>query len=315
MHCLFNKEMCGMARSTYWMVAAAVVHLLAPIAAAQDVRLGDVLIDGQNWELVAEGFTFTEGPAADLAGNLYFTDVFRAKIHRINAQGKAEVFVEASGGSNGLMFGPDGRLYACQNAKQRIVAYDAQGKEAVIADGVKSNDLVVTRAGAVYFTDPENHQIWFVAGNGEKRVVDKGLSYPNGLILTPDQGTLVVADMKSPNLWAFRVETDGSLKFKQPYYTMRLQTGKLECGADGMTIDSAGRIYVATQVGLQMFDTSGRLGGVIDKPQSAWLSNAAFGGPNLETLYVTCTNKVYKRKINAKGIRYFDDAAKSAAGK
>ena len=82
-----------------------------------------------------------------------------------------------------------------------------------------------------------------------------------------------------------------------------------------MTIDSAGRIYVATQVGLQMFDPSGRLGGVIDKPQNAWLSNVVFGGPNLDTLYVTCTNKVYKRKINAKGIRYFDDAAKSAAGK
>ena len=112
--------------------------------------------------------------------------------------------------------------------------------------------------------------------------------------------------MKSEHLFAFRIETDGSLKFKQPYFTLRVAPGKTECGADGMTFDSAGRIYVATQLGLQMFDPTGRLGGVISKPQNAWLANCVFAGPNLDTLYVTCTNKVYKRKTNAKGMRYFD---------
>ena len=290
--------------------------LTASASFAQDMRLGDLLVDGEDWELVAEGFTFTEGPAADLEGNLYFTDVFRGRIHRINSQGKAEVFVEPSGGTNGLMFGPDGRLYGCQSGKQRIVAFDSSGKETAIAEGVKSNDLVVMRSGAIYFTDPENHQVWYISPTGEKRVVDKGLGYPNGLILTPDQGTLVVADMHSTNLYAFRVEPDGSLKFKQPYWTLRALPGKLDSGADGMTIDAAGRIYVATQVGLQVMDPSGRLGGVVDKPSSAWLSNATFGGPNLATLYVTCTNRVFKRKLNAQGIRYFDTpAAKSAGGK
>lgn len=278
---------------------------LSSLAAAQDVRLGDLLVAGQGWELVAEGFTFTEGPAADLQGNLYFTDVFRGRIHRLNSEGKVEVFVEPSGGTNGLMFGPDGRLYGCQNGKKRIVAFDSAGKETAIADDVKSNDLVVMGSGAIYFTDPENHQIWYIAPDGKKRVVDRGLGYPNGIILTPDQGTLVVVDMKSADLFAYRVEPDGSLKFKQAYWTMQPSPGKLDCGADGMTIDSDGRIYVATQVGLQMLDTAGRLGGVIEKPQVAWLSNVAFGGPNLDTLYVTCTNRVFKRQLNAKGVRYF----------
>ena len=279
---------------------------------AQDRNLTDLLINGQDWELVGEGFTFTEGPAVDLQGNLYFTDVFRSRIHRLNSEGKVEVFVDPSGGSNGLMFGPDGLLYACQNGKQRIVAYDAAGKEKVIAEGVKSNDLVVTRAGAIYFTDPENHQLWYISPTGEKKVVDRGLGYPNGLILTPDQGTLVVADMKSANLYAFRVEADGSLKYRQPFFTMRVPTGKLDVGADGMTFDTAGRIYVATQLGLQVFDPSGRLGGVIAKPQAAWLSNAVFGGPKLDTLYVTCTNRVYKRKVNTGGLRYFDPPKQAA---
>ncbi|MGD9724575.1 MAG: SMP-30/gluconolactonase/LRE family protein [Pirellulales bacterium] len=297
------------------VLSVLVTVLFVAPAAAQDTRLSTLLIDGEPWQQVAEGFTFSEGPVADADGNLYFTDVFRSKIHRLNAAGQAEEFVSASGGTNGLKFGPDGRLYGCQNGKKRIVAYDSAGKESTIADGVNSNDLAITSAGGIYFTDPGNHQIWYVAPGGEKRVVDKGLGYPNGLTLTPDQGTLVVVDMKSPHLYAFRVEADGSLKFKQPYWTMRSEPGKLDCGADGMTVDTAGRLYVATQLGLQVLDTEGRLGSVIAKPQVAWLSNVCFGGPNRDILYVTCTNRVFKRKINAQGVRVVgEQAAKSAGG-
>jgi len=287
------------------LIALLTLFPLAP-AFAQDMRLSDILDESQGWELVAEGFAFTEGPAVDAKGTLYFTDVFRGKIFRLNEAGKAEVFIDQSFGTNGLMFGPDGRLYGCQNGKKRIVAYDSAGKDTVIAEDVKSNDLVVTRAGAIYFTDPENQQIWYISPRGEKRVVERGLGYANGIALWPDQGTLVVADMKGFNLWAYRVEPDGSLKFKQPYYTMQLPAGKIDSGADGMKIDAAGRAYVATHLGLQVFDPQGRLSGIIAKPQTAWLSNVIIGGPNLDTLYVTSTNKVFKRKVRIKGLRYFD---------
>jgi gluconolactonase len=273
-------------------------------ASAQTVALPELLIPGQGWELVADGFTFTEGPAVDPQGRLYFTDVFKSKIHRLNDAGQPEVFVDQSFGTNGLFFGPDGRLYGCQNGKKRIVAFDSTGKETSIADDVKSNDLVVNAAGGIYFTDPELHQVWYIAPDGQKKVVDRGLGYPNGLILWPDQKTLVVADMRGAHLWAYRCEADGSLSFKQPFYTMALPPGKLESGADGMTFDSAGRVYVTTHLGLQVFDTQGRLGGAIAKPQTAWLSNVVFAGPNLDILYVTCSTKVYKRKINATGMRY-----------
>jgi len=286
--------------------AALLGLLLTSLAAAEETRLAGLLFPDQDWQLVSEGYAFTEGPAVDLQGNLYFTDVFRAKIYRINAEGKAEVFVDKSFGTNGLMFGPDGKLYGCQNGKKQIVAYDAKGAETVIATDVKSNDLVINRAGGIYFTDPENHQIWYIPPGGEKRVVERGLGYANGLILTPDQGTLIVADMKGMHCWAYRVEADGSLKFKQPFYTMAVPDGKIEGGGDGMTIDTQGRIYVTSHLGLQVFDTEGRLSGILKKPQNAWLSNAVFAGPQLDELYVTCTNKVYKRKINAKGFRYFD---------
>jgi sugar lactone lactonase YvrE len=132
--------------------------------------------------------------------------------------------------------------------------------------------------------------------------VDEGIEQPNGIILWPDEGTLVVADTAGPYLWTFRIEADGGLAHKQTYYTMRLEPGRRESGADGMTVDSAGRLYVATYAGLQMFDPTGRLGGVIRKPQDAFLSNVAFGGPRLDTLYVTCSDKVYSRKIKATGV-------------
>src|SRR5438034_726522 len=113
------------------------ILLTAPATFGQDMALRDVLIDGQGWEMVADGFAFTEGPAVDASGNLYFTDVFRGKIHRLKADGKPEVFVESSFGANGLKFGPDGRLYACQNGKKRIVAYDSSGSDTPIAEDVK----------------------------------------------------------------------------------------------------------------------------------------------------------------------------------
>ena len=289
-------------------IALAVSLLLATAASAQDMALSTVLIEGEDWQQVADGFAFSEGPAADAQGNLFFTDVRNNKILKLDTAGELSVFVDNSFATNGLMFGPGGKLYGCQNGKRRIVAFDPQGRETVVADDAACNDLVVTRTGGVYFTDPGNQQVWYVPPGGQKRVVDQGIERPNGIILWPDQGTLVVADTRGKHLWTFRVEPDGSLKYKQPYYTMVLLPGRTESGADGMTVDAAGRLYVATHAGLQMFDPTGRLGGVIHKPQQAFLSNVTFAGPGLDTLYVTCTDKVFRRKTKTKGVLYFQPA-------
>ena len=278
------------------------IALLARSAAAQDMPLSGVLLDGEGWELVADGFKFTEGPAADAAGNVFFTDVPASKIYKIDAAGAVSLFAENTERTNGLMFGPGGLLYGCQNGKRRIVTFDSAGKVAVVAEDVSCNDIAVTRGGGVYFTDPGNSQVWYVSPGGKKRVVDKGIERPNGVILWGKEGTLVVADTRGKHLWAFRIEKDGSLTHKQPYYTMRLRPGRTQSGADGMTVDARGRLYVATHAGLQMFDTTARLGGVILKPQNKFLSNATFGGPKFDTLYVTCTDKVYRRRTKTKGV-------------
>ena len=128
------------------------------------------------------------------------------------------------------------------------------------------------------------------------------------MILTPDQGTLVVTDSEQPLLWAFRVEKDGKLRFREQYFQpLRLPSGTDRPGSDGMTVDRAGRVYVATRAGVQMFDPTGRMGGVILKPQPGALSNVVFGGPDLNLLYATCGDKVFRRVTKTKGVRYGDE--------
>ena len=262
----------------------------------------DVLVPGAGWQLVAEGFKFTEGPTTNPKGEVFFTDIPNDRIHKIDRAGQVSVFVEHSGGANGLMFGPDGRLYACQNGRKRIVAYDEAGQERVLAEGVDSNDLCLAHDGSIYFTDPPHKQVWLIAPGGEKRVVDAGLAFPNGVRLTPDQSQLLVADTRGQFVYSYQVLPDGSLTNRAPYFHLHLPDGGTDSGADGMTFDTLGRLYVATRMGLQVCDQAGRVTGIVLKPHDRAPANVVFGGPDFDELYVTSGDKVFKRKTKAKGV-------------
>lgn len=294
-------------------VSAALTVLLSGLAVrslpAQDMPLTQVLLPGEGWALLGEGYGFTEGPAVDRDGNVYFSDIPNHRIHRIDLDGKITVFAEQTASTNGLMFGPDGRLYGCRDGEKKIVAYKPDGTFEEIAEAQSSNDIVVTSKGGIYVTDRPNESVVFVAPDRTKKVVASGF-LPNGVILTPDEGTLVVTDSRAPHLWAFRVEPDGSLKFKDRYYgPLQTPVGRDTAGSDGMTVDKDGHLYVATHLGIQMFDPTGRLGGTIAKPQNKFLANVVFGGPKFEYLYATCSDKVYRRRTKTAGAPYFLRAA------
>ncbi len=278
-----------------------------PIRVGQSSKqpIMQVLIPGEDWQLVGEGYRFSEGPAVNEKGEVFFTDIPNNRIHRIGLDGQVTPFAEDTGGANGLMFGPDDKLYACANGRKQVVAYDQEANAAVIAADVQCNDLAVNRKGEIYFTDPGNKKVWFINARGEKRVVDEGIERPNGIILTPDQSLLLVADTRGQFVYSFQIQPGGSLSHKQPYFHLHLVNGRTQSGADGMTVDRDGRLYVATEMGLQFCDQAGRVNGIIAKPQPAWLANVVFGGPRLDTLYVTCGDKVYKRKTKARGVLSF----------
>jgi gluconolactonase len=280
-----------------------------PIARARESKqplMTDILIPGEGWHLVSAGHGFTEGPAANAKGEVFFTDIPKNRIHKVALDGTVSTFKEDTGGANGLMFGPDGRLYACQNDRKRVVAYDADGKESVVAEGLGSNDLVVNHKGELYVTDPASKQVWFIGATGEKRVVDTGITEPNGVILTPDQSLLLVADTQGQLVYSFQVQPDGSLADKQPYFYLHVPAASPRSGADGMTVDTNGNLYVATAMGVQYCDQPGRVNGILGRPHAGWLSNVAFGGPNRDELYVTVGDAIFKRKTRAKGVLSFE---------
>ena len=267
-----------------------------------------VLIDGEDWELVGEGYGFTEGPAVDAEGNVFFSDPKNHRIYRAGLDGKVTLFAENTEKTSGLMFGLDGRLYGCSRIGKRIAVWNKDGSSETVVEVDDCNDLVVGSDGSIYFTDPMNKRVYYVSPDRKKKVVAEGF-IPNGIILWPKEGTLVVTDRTEPHLWTFRIETDGSLTSKDRYYMpLQLDRNKVRPGSDGMTVDNKNRLYVSTNAGIQMFDPTGRLGGTILKPQRKFLSNIVFGGPEFGYLYATCTDKVYRRKVKPTGVPYFQRA-------
>jgi sugar lactone lactonase YvrE len=171
-----------------------------------------------------------------------------------------------------------------------------------------SNDLAVGSTGAIYFTDPAGHRIWYIDSRGAKRVVHEGndINFPNGVRLSPDEALLYVADTTSRWVWSFQVQADGSLANGEPFYHLELpdevESGPVRSGADGMTVDSEGYLYVATKLGIQICDQPGRVVGIIRKPGAADPSNVVFGGKDLDMLYITAVDKVYRRHLRRKGV-------------
>jgi len=268
-----------------------------------DRHVNEFLDPESEWELVGQGYKFTEGPAVDKQGNVYFTDVRDNKLYKIGADGKPAVFKEDVGGISGLMFGDDGTLYACQNGRKRIVAYSPDGTEKILAEGINSNDLAVTKNGNIYFSDPPDKQVWLIDSKGNRRVVydGKGIDFPNGVRLSPDQSLLLVADTRGKWVWSFQIQADGSLANEQAFYHLETPDDSSMSGADGMTLDTDGFLYVATKLGIQICDPPGRVMGIINKPWLGGLSNVVLGGADMQMMYVTAGDKVYRRHIRHKG--------------
>ena len=279
-------------------------------------QLKEILIAGEDWSLVADGYKFTEGPIANAEGEVFFTDIPNKKVHKIGLDGKVSLFVEEPKQNNGLGIGADGRLYAAAQGANEILAYDRSGKAEVIAKGFKGNDLVVRPDGSLYVTNPtsldEPSHVWFIGADGRKEVVDTGLVRANGITMSPDQSLLYVADSRSHWVYSYQIHPDGSLAHKQRYYHLHSPDRADYSGADGMKVDTAGRLYVATSLGIQVCDQAGRVNCIIPTPNGR-VANLCFGGPELDTIFATCGDKVYKRKVKAKGVRSSAAAIKPPA--
>lgn len=269
-----------------------------------DDGLTNVLINQEGWVLVAEGLGFTDGACADADGNFYFMDLGKGTgISKVDVNGKVSEFLASTPKCSGLKFGPDGRLYACTQApKKQVVAIEVpSGKITVLADDVQPNDLIVSAKRFVYFTETGKGQVTLIEPGGKMAVGARGINAPNGITLSPDQQTLAVSEYRGTNVWAFRVGADGHLDTGTRLMELRTLLGKADSGGDGSTTDQAGRYYVTSHLGIQVFDSTGRLSGLMAKPTAKSCVSIAFAGPNHEWLYACASDKVFRRKTRASG--------------
>ena len=282
-------------------------------SATKNDFLNDILVPGADWELVGEGYGFTEGAIANADGEVFYHDIPNSKTYKVGMDGKPEALSLNAHKSSGTAFGADGKRYVTAGETKQIIAYDDKEMATVLADGISGNDLVATRKGDIYVTSPEGAQkpgkIYLVRPGGEKVIVDEGLMFPNGIALTPDQTQLYVTESTTHWVWIYTIQPDGSLANKQRYGWLNVPDRAENAWPDGLKCDTEGRVYVATRMGIQVLDQLGRVHAILPVP-SGQASNCCFGGADFNMLYVTCGDKVYRRRLNVHGANTFADPVK-----
>ena len=277
----------------------------------QKKGMDEIIKPGDKIEKLADGFLFTEGPAADAKGNVYFTDQPNDRIMVWSLSGKLSTFMQPCGRSNGLSFDKDGNLWSCADQKNELWCIAPDKKVTIIPSKYKDkplngpNDLWSTPDGGIYFTDPYYKRTWwdhdtmpqdcqgvyYLASNHKTitRVIGD-LDTPNGIVGTTDGKSLFVADIRGNKTWKYSINKDGSLGNKKLF---------CEMGSDGMTIDVMGNIYL-TGTGVSIFDTNGSFIGTIPVPEN-WTANVCFGGNDMKSLFITASKSIYRIRTLIKG--------------
>lgn len=271
-----------------------------------------VVADGAKLQLISDQFTFTEGPATDKDGNVFFTDQPNNKIWKYSTDGKLSVFMPDAGRSNGMYFDNEGNLISCADEHDQLWSISPDKKVTVLVKDFHGkllngpNDVFVTSGGFIYFTDPyyqrsywkrkspdlEGQKVYFLKKKNEPVVVIDDLQKPNGIIGTPDGKYLYVADIEGNKTYKYTIDKDGSLKDKTLFTPM---------GSDGMTIDNQGNIYL-TGKGVTVFNAEGKQIEHIDVPAD-WTGNITFAGKDRNLLFITASQKVYTLQMKVRGVR------------
>jgi gluconolactonase len=262
-------------------------------------------------------FKFTEGPADDGRGNLYFSDIPANRIYRIDHAGNLNVFLEPSRSTNGLMFNAAGNLVACE-MEGRLVEINTESKEVrVLAEQFKGkrfnapNDLVIDKSGGIYFTDPrfrapnpwpQEKEAWYYRDSaGVLTRLGDNLPAPNGILLSIDEKTLYVIPSMQKQMMAYHIVKPGQLDEGKVFCELEQATAEENKGGDGLTLDEQGNLYITSNLGIQVFSPQGKKLGIIPIPEQP--ANCAFGGPQNKTLYVTARTGLYAIEMDVAGHR------------
>ncbi len=278
---------------------------------AADVK--DLIAPDAEVKKVVGDCKFTEGPAFSPKGFLLFSDIPNSRIVKIEADGTASDFLKPSGGANGLAFDAAGNLYACQGGARRVVKINpADGKVDSLCDSYEGkpinspNDLALDGHSGLYFTDPRYGAdakidqscmgVYYIDAAGKTTRVIDDRARPNGILVTADGKTLLVAEPNKRELWSYEITGPGKLGSGKIIFTgdMTLDGG----GPDGMCLDAAGHIY-ATYKSVVVLSPTGELIGRIPVPEQP--ANCKFGGADHKTLFITARTSLYSLDMSVAG--------------
>jgi gluconolactonase len=273
----------------------------------------DIVQEGAVVEKLAGDFKFTEGPASDSNGNVYFTDQPNDRILKWSIDNKLSTWMQPSGRSNGLCFDAQGNLWSCADEQNELWIIGMDKEVKVLLDSYKGgklngpNDVWIAPDGSAFFSDPFYKRPWWDRDTTQQdgqcvyylskdqqnlvRVIDD-LQQPNGIIGTPDGKILYVTDIKDKKTYRYTINRDGQLSDKKLF---------CEMGSDGMTLDDKGNLYLTNAAGVTVFDKNGmQIKNIkIDEP---WTANVCFGGADMKSLFVTAKTGLYRIRMNVKGV-------------
>ncbi|MEM7374874.1 MAG: SMP-30/gluconolactonase/LRE family protein [Bacteroidota bacterium] len=311
MNTRFSFSTCG--KHICMSVAIGLLLLTTASFAQQSVPPNSKLIaKGAKLKLLSADFVFTEGPAADADGNVYFTDQPNNRIMKWEADGDISVYMEDAGRSNGLYIDHEGNLLACADLHNQLWKISPQKEVSILLKDWNGkrfngpNDLWIDPEGGIYFTDPfykrkywdheekeiEQERVYYLSPDRELTVVADDLVRPNGIIGSPDGQYLFVADINDGKTYKYQIQADGSLTNKTLHVNM---------GSDGMTLDSKGNLYL-TGKGVTVVNPKGEKIAHIPVDQG-WTANVCFGGKKRKTLFITAMNSVYTLDMKVKGTK------------
>ena len=264
-------------------------------------RAQEIIVPGEGWQLVAEGFKSTRGPACNARGEVFFADTTDNKIHRVGLDGKVSEFAADAGAAHCVTIGADGTLFTISEKSGRLMRYDPAGNGSIVMDGILGHSILSRSDGGLYVTtngekpnDPGT--VWFIK-DGKKTRLDSGIKFATGMAIRPDQWLLSVAEGHSKWAYSYQMNADGTLTNKERFFHLHVADWDDDAGAECVCYSREGRQFIATRSGVQISADDGPTQVILPVPDRARVIGVALGGTDQDTLFAFCGNKIWKRKV------------------
>jgi gluconolactonase len=281
----------------------------APVRAgfSGNSTLREVLVPGESWQRVADGLKDSTGLAMNPKGDLVFADAPDHAIYKLTNDRKLVPLFPNAPAIRGLAFDQNGVLYATVPTEKKIVSIDSNAARHDVTSDIRGYGITVTNSGAIFVSEPGEHsdepsRLWLIEPGGKKTLLDSGLSSASGIAVAPDRGLLLATEKSTQWIYSYVLQADNTLQNKQRYFWLHMTDIPNNSGAEDLCYDVNGNLYIATNLGIQVADRSGRVRAILPLPTPCGpVRSICFGGPDFQTLFATDGRQLFARKMNIRG--------------